>query len=134
MIALSLPFVAALVGLAFWWRARTSRQRSRAPASREVKHAPGNFRCVEVQHQTDACEAVKRLADKRFLSGTAPEIPVPGCDAAECSCRYVHHKDRRHMDRRNPRAYQPKTSSGERRIKRDRRRPAKSPAGPKTGR
>jgi len=134
MIAFSLPFVAALIGLAFWWRSKEKRQRSHATAARVINRPPGKFNCVEVQHQADACKAVRRFADRRFLSGQAPEIPVPGCDAAECSCRYVHHKDRRHMDRRNPRAYQPESSSGERRIKRDRRRPAKTPFGPKSGR
>jgi len=129
MIALSLPFVAALIGLAFWWRSKEKRQRSHATPARVVTRHPGKFNCVEVQYQADACKAVQRFADMRFLSGQAPEIPVPGCDAATCSCRYVHHKDRRHKDRRNPRAYQPESSSGgERRIKRDRRRPARTPS------
>jgi hypothetical protein len=134
MIALSLPFIAALVGLAFWWRSQEKRQRSRATAARVVNRSPGNFKCVEFQHQADACQAVRRFADMRFLSGTAPAIPVPGCDAAKCSCRYVHHEDRRHHDRRNPVAYHPPASAGgERRRKRDRRRPAKKPFSPKMG-
>ena len=127
MIALSLPFIAAIVGFALWWRSQGRRQHSRANPARVAHRRPGNFQCVEVLQQPDACKAVRRFAEKRFLSGEAPAIPVPGCDAAKCSCRYVHHKDRRHMDRRNPHAYQPKTQAGgERRIKRDRRRPAKT--------
>jgi hypothetical protein len=63
---------------------------------------------------------------------------LPGCDAAKCSCRYVHHDDRRHGDRRNPYPLQasapPTSAGGDRRTKRDRRKPAKTPLRPKIGR
>ncbi len=45
-----------------------------------------------------ACEAVKALAKQRFLSNEAPSIPVPGCGAASCECKYVHYDDRRTED------------------------------------
>lgn len=136
MIPLVLTVIVALIALAFWWRSRGTRQPSRASPVRVAKRAlPADFHCVELRYRSDACDAVKRFEEMRFLSGKAPEIPVQGCDAAKCSCRYVHHEDRRHSDRRSPVAYQPKSSAGgERRIKRDRRRTAKSPFGPKPGR
>jgi hypothetical protein len=135
LIPLVLTVIAALIALAFWWGYRRSLQSPRASPVRATKRPPGDFRCVELRHESDACDAVRRLEEMRFLSGKAPEIPVPGCDAAKCSCRYVHHADRRHRHRRNPVAYYPKSAAGgERRIKRDRRRPAKSVLGPKTGR
>jgi hypothetical protein len=35
------------------------------------------------------------MSGKRFLSGAAPKIPLPGCDVLDCKCRFIHHKDRR---------------------------------------
>jgi hypothetical protein len=47
----------------------------------------------------------------------------------------VHHEDRRHSDRRNPVGYHPPASAGgDRRTKRDRRKPEKTPFRPKIGR
>jgi len=51
-------------------------------------------------HHGNACEAVKKLEGKRFLSKEAPHLPLPGCGAAHCHCRYVHFKDGREDDRR----------------------------------
>ena len=43
------------------------------------------------------------MAGRRFLSGAAPQLPLADCDAAECSCRFRHHDDRRsNKDRRSP--------------------------------
>jgi len=129
-----LMVVAALVLLALWLRYGAKRQHTSAARVQDRKRPADNYRCVEIRYLSDACEAVKQFGPKRFLPGEAPDIPVPGCDAAKCACRYVHHADRRHMGRRGPIAYQPPSSAGgERRIKRDRRRPAKTPFKPKTG-
>ena len=122
--------VAVLIALALWWHLGGTRKRSRAARVRGLKRPPDNFRCVELRFSHNACDAVKRIGAKRFLSGEAPELPAPGCDAATCSCHYVHHKDRRQSDRRNPypmrAAGPPASAGGDRRTKRDRRRPPKS--------
>ena len=134
MIALVLIAVAILIALALWWRLGGKRQHRRAVRERNLKRPLDSYHCVELRYRSDACDAVKRMGAKRFLPGEAPEIPLPGCDA-KCSCRYVHHEDRRHSDRRNPVAYQPPASAGgDRRTKRDRRQPAKTPFRPKIGR
>jgi hypothetical protein len=135
MIALVLIAVAVLIALALWWRLGGKPQHSRAARVRDLKRPLDNYHCVELRYRSDACDAVKQIGAKRFLPGEAPEVPVAGCDAAKCSCRYVHHDDRRHNDRRNPVAYQPPASAGgDRRTKRDRRKPAKAPFRPKMGR
>lgn len=132
MIALGLTAVAGFIALALLWRHAGKRQHLRAARVRDPKRPSDSYQCVEVRCGTDACDAVKKFEARRLLSGEAPEIPVPGCDAAECSCRYVHHKDRRHSERRNHAAYHPPTAAGgDRRTKRDRRRPAKTASGPK---
>lgn len=47
------------------------------------------------------CEALHSLQGRRFLVTEAPPLPVPGCSAEYCDCRYVHHRDRRQGDRRS---------------------------------
>ena len=47
-----------------------------------------------------ACNAAKACEGERFLSTEAPMLPLKGCDAAQCRCRYVHHDDRRAGPRR----------------------------------
>jgi hypothetical protein len=136
LIALVLA-VALLIALALWWRHVGKRLHSGAARVRDPKGRPDNYHCVELHFRRDACDAAKRVGTKRFLPGEAPAIPMPGCDATRCTCRYVHHEDRRHSDRRNPFQYAslpPASEGGDRRTKRDRRRPAKTPFSPKIGR
>jgi hypothetical protein len=114
-----------LVGTVLWWNYARRPARPAAGSARAPRGSDGDYRCVEFKFKSDACHAVRMFEGMRFLHGQAPEIPVPGCDAAKCACHYVHHADRRHEDRRSPTAYQPPGS--DRRIKRDRRRTPKSP-------
>ena len=119
--------IVALIALALWLRRGAKRPPSRVASVRDVKQPSSKYRCVELQFESDACVAVKQFEAKRFLPGEVPPIPVTGCDAVRCACRYAYHNDRRHTHRRNPTAYQPPASAaGERRTKRDRRRPPKS--------
>lgn len=91
--------------------------------SKQVRR--GNYHCVEVHGGHPACETVKRLDGNRFLPDEAPGLPMPGCNAQTCTCRYVHHEDRREDDRRN--AYRQWSIDlpdidGERRDRNDRRK------------
>lgn len=47
-----------------------------------------------------ACPAAYALRDRRFLSREAPALPLQGCGAEHCTCRYEHHSDRRKGARR----------------------------------
>jgi hypothetical protein len=49
----------------------------------------------------NSCRAATRHAGKRFLSEEAPTLPLPECTAAQCTCRYQHHEDRRSGSRRS---------------------------------
>lgn len=64
-----------------------------------------SYRCVgiEASDPVMACSAVTALAGHRFLSGQSPPLPVPGCTARRCSCRFVHFEDRRSGSRRKDR-------------------------------
>jgi hypothetical protein len=67
-------------------------------------------------HINQACEAVWQLESRlylsakasplvetkeRFLSREAPLLPLAGCTAKYCRCRYVHYEDRRQRERRH---------------------------------
>lgn len=64
-----------------------------------------SYRCVGIETPDPhaACSAVRALSGHRFLAGQAPQIPVPGCSAARCTCKFVHFDDRRSGDRRGVR-------------------------------
>ena len=82
------------------------------------------YHCVSIKPNGFACEVVKDIAGKRFLSDEAPAFPLPGCDAKLCKCRYVHYDDRRHKQRRAIDRGFPKNNhrNDERRLKKGRRK------------
>lgn len=62
-----------------------------------------NFHAVSIKPGVRACSAVRALAGQRLLSVDVPQIPLPDCDQSECTCRFMHHHDRRvGDDRRSP--------------------------------
>jgi len=48
-----------------------------------------------VQVGINPCDAVKAIADERYLSEDAPHFPLPGCDSDECRCMVKPQGDRR---------------------------------------
>ena len=46
------------------------------------------------------CAGARELRGQRFLSRDAPKLPLKDCDRGDCTCRYVHHQDRRQGMRR----------------------------------
>jgi hypothetical protein len=74
---------------------------------RRFKAASTHYRITNPYHSvsitpcTGACAAARNLRGKRFLSGDAPQLPLPHCPHAACQCGYKHHDDRRQKRRRN---------------------------------
>lgn len=96
---------AALVLLVLWLfvRRRGHSKPSQEPA--KPKSAGGTaYHAVSLKiDAAQACDAAKDMMGRRFLSNAAPRLPLPGCNALECRCRFTHHKDRRAgKDRRSP--------------------------------
>jgi hypothetical protein len=69
---------------------------------REVVRADdrSSWRAVSISVGPAPCISAKRSAARRWLPSQAPKLPMPGCDAATCNCRYRHHLDRRSRPRR----------------------------------
>lgn len=62
--------------------------------------AATRWHAVGIVTRPSACAAAQSCKGKRFLSSRAPRLPLTGCDAAECGCKYRHYEDRRDGPRR----------------------------------
>ncbi|KZX51224.1 hypothetical protein A3709_10360 [Halioglobus sp. HI00S01] len=73
---------------------------SQPPSKRRTRQSAA----VEPWHSVSCvgnCPALNTYKGKRFLVASVPPLPVPGCKADHCDCRYVHYTDRRDdMDER----------------------------------
>lgn len=63
--------------------------------ARAVPAATSTYRSAEIVCGSDACEHARALSAIRFLAADIPRLPLAGCAAARCRCRYLHHTDRR---------------------------------------
>ena len=96
---LLLLFAVLVVGVWLLWPRR--RTLPAAPPSQIVRPT-STYHCVAIKYRDGACQSVKKLESKRFLSKEAPQFPLPGCGTWPCRCSYVHFDDRRVSDRRAP--------------------------------
>jgi hypothetical protein len=70
-----------------------------APAApRSARRSPWN--AVTISRGPQACQVARSCGTRRWLSSQAPRLPMPGCDAKNCECRYRHFQDRRAKPRR----------------------------------
>lgn len=104
---MNLPLVLLLIVLvlATWLMIRMLSRKDVADPSPPVRRPTSNsaFHAVSIKLSGEACSAAQAMAGRRFLSGSAPKLPLPECDRPECHCRFVHHQDRRSgKDRRSP--------------------------------
>ena len=103
---LIIGIVILIIGVILFLRMRGRRAPIDDAAKAELRDTARlkiDFHAVSIRPGTFACKAARELEGERFLSGTAPRIPLPDCDASDCSCRFAHHDDRRRSDdRRSP--------------------------------
>lgn len=94
----------ALLALAIWFFVRIRQSGTgRRSVDSAARDAATRYHAVSIKTTSKSCAAAKDLLGRRFLSPEAPRLPLPDCDAPECKCRFVHHKDRRgDKDRRSP--------------------------------
>jgi hypothetical protein len=53
------------------------------------------FRSVGIDAAVNCCQQAKNAAGQRYLIKQAPRLPISGCSAGECNCKYIHFADRR---------------------------------------
>lgn len=60
------------------------------------------FHGISIEPGPKACEAVRQIAGRRFLSEEAPRLPLDECPCMQdCRCVYRHYPDRRTDVRRD---------------------------------
>jgi hypothetical protein len=89
------------------------KQKLLAGESKMHQRASHPYHCVEIDplesegtylnSDTDTeitvCSCVKKQEGTRYLSQSAPHLPLSGCDCKKCDCRYKHYEDRRNLVR-----------------------------------
>ncbi len=81
------------------WSSRSNKVKTKSGVAPKPKVS--RYHCVELIIPYDACDAAMKLHGKRFLPADAPSIPLAKCNQ-RCECRFRHHDDRRHAQRRDP--------------------------------
>jgi hypothetical protein len=111
-----LVIIAVIAGMVLMLRGhKTPKRRKTHPVSASAAVAkPGGlqklrnsklFWGVRIDHP--GCPAAQALQDRHYTFEEAPELPVPGCDTAHCTCQFKGLRERRskvrrtHEDRRN---------------------------------
>jgi hypothetical protein len=73
----------------------------KAPPRTARHHVISNpWHAVSIVLHTGACAKARSMSRARFLSLDAPTLPLEGCTSKACTCRYLHHQDRRRILRR----------------------------------
>jgi hypothetical protein len=72
----------------------------KTPGDAAAKWISNPWHAVSILVSESACPAARKAATTRFLSDEAPVLPLAGCTARSCTCRYRHHQDRRQRPRR----------------------------------
>jgi len=104
------------MGLLDRFSAKHEQRDAKVPAGtrREHVHITNPWHAVSIVPPPEGCASAKTIAGKRFLSKESPpRVPLAGCTAATCTCRYDHHADRRSRHQVNvPTADRPPGSRG----------------------
>ena len=84
--------------------------RAPSPAKQSPASAPprSQWHAVSIVGSGACCPEAPGLLGTRFLSKEAPGLPLKHCSrSAECRCSYLHHDDRRGLQRRTPDLWSP---------------------------
>jgi hypothetical protein len=88
-------FIAALIAILVMLRSSLQITSSIQGRGERAKSIRSPYKSVSIVCASGACEAAKAMAEKRLLSSTAPLVPLSGCTASTCACKYAHYDDRR---------------------------------------
>ncbi|MGI9323979.1 MAG: hypothetical protein ACR2PZ_02090 [Pseudomonadales bacterium] len=84
------------------WLRLPWRQGAGTPVTAPAKRAKAQYGAVEIEPGLEGgCGEVTKREGNRYLMSEAPSLPLTGCDAESCNCRYVRLDDRRQDARRD---------------------------------
>ena len=85
-LLLVLALLLSVVWLVMRIRRNNNSRRLEKSAAYGKAESTSAFHAVSLKYSSSACDAAKAMTGRRFLSGAAPRLPLPGCDASECRC------------------------------------------------
>jgi hypothetical protein len=103
-VLISLIIIVIVAGMVWMMRGQpTNKPRRGRPISSSSAFAkPGGLEKLKssnffwgVKIDNPGCPAAQRLQSKQYTFDEAPELPVPGCDSARCTCQFKGLRDRR---------------------------------------
>lgn len=121
IVALSILLIvfAAIVNYVRASYLRAGRPNNKYPGASGKDQDANKYHAVAIAKQSVTCGMAAQLVGRRYLSKEAPLLPLSGCTAKPCRCRYVHYADRRSEERRFPfgvrRSSEPSVANIERR-------------------
>ncbi len=90
--------IVAMVMTLVKYSGQRERRPTRQPATRRGATSirqRTRWRAVKIAPGLIACDAAQEVADRVFLAGESPHLPLGSCGQVDCRCRYVHLDDRR---------------------------------------
>ena len=81
--------------LSWWQRKRIQATVQLSGRPMQFHHVSNPYHAVSIKAGKSCHQTAQKYGHRRFLSGEAPQLPQPTCNAKACECRYVHHEDRR---------------------------------------
>jgi len=79
-----------------WWhRKRVRSEVQFSGRAVQVHRVTNPYHAVSIKAGPNCEKTAIRYSQRRYLSSEAPALPLPTCSPKGCSCRYVHHDDRR---------------------------------------
>ena len=81
--------------LTWWHRKRVQSEVQFSGRAVQVHRVTNPYHAVSIKAGPNCEKTELQYSQRRYLSSEAPPLPLPTCSAKGCSCRYVHHDDRR---------------------------------------
>lgn len=119
--------VIILLASCFWLVSKISEASLKKTIQKESDESlfTSQFKCVLFSAGDDSCKSALGYQTKPILISNAPELPLKGCNAKNCTCSLLQHDDRRTgNDRRDMEALDKRRKSAyaDKRLLKDRRR------------
>lgn len=85
----------ALNILTWWHRKRVQSEVQFSGRAVQVHRVTNPYHAVSIKAGPNCEKTALQYGRRRYLSREAPTLPLPTCNTKACSCRYLHHDDRR---------------------------------------
>lgn len=83
------------LAIAYWWMKPAQKTKGFYTIARRKSRKGSELLTVSICYRGGACSAARSIARKRFLPDQVPRLPLNGCNAGTCDCRYRYNTDRR---------------------------------------